>query len=239
MKLGLFHLILALLLAFVSFHFPNAKPVILWVAADLFLVGLAYFGLGPRLLGKRSDGGAAFWAVVLFFPYLFGIEAVWRLRRLFPPAPPFQELIPGIYIGRRLFPHEYPASVDCVVDLTCELSEYRNARPSRFYVCLPILDGHVPKPADLLKLIGRIDAMHGTVYVHCAEGYGRTGMVAAAILLAKGLVDDPDEAIRTVQRKRPGVCLGRAQRRAVARVAQALGATERTNQPSPENRTNR
>ncbi|NQT17768.1 MAG: dual specificity protein phosphatase family protein [Planctomycetes bacterium] len=239
MKLGSFYVLLALLLALASFRLPNAAPITLWVAADLFLVGLAYLGLGPRLLGKRSDGGVAFWAILLLFPYLFGIETVWRLRRLFPPASPFQELIPGIYIGRRLFPHEYPAAVDCIVDLTCELSEFRGVRPSRFYVCLPILDGHVPKLADLLNLIGRIDAMHGTVYVHCAEGYGRTGMVAASILLAKGLADDPDEAIRTVQRKRPGVCLGRAQRRAVARVAQALGATERTNQPSPEDPTNR
>ncbi|MFC1597670.1 dual specificity protein phosphatase family protein [Planctomycetota bacterium] len=235
MRLGSFYLLLALLLALASFRFPNAGPILLWVGADFILVGLAYFGLGPSLLGKRSDGSTALWSVLLFFPYLFGIDTIWRARRLLSPTPPFQELIPGIFIGRRLFPREYPASVDCVVDLTCELSEFREVRRSQRYLSLPILDGHAPKLADLLDLIGRIDDIRGTVYVHCAEGYGRTGMIAAAILLAKGLAHDPDEAIRAVQRKRPGVHLYRAQHRAVAQVAQALTSDTRPH----EDHTNR
>jgi len=222
MKLGSVHLLLALLLALASFRLPTSGPIMLWVAANFMLVGLAYLGLGPRLFGKRPDGSTSLRSILLLALYLFAIDTIWRLRRLLSPTPPFQELIPGILIGRRLFPREYPASVDCVVDLACELPEFRKVTRLKRYVSFPILDGHVPKIPDLLDLIARIDDIPGTVYVHCAEGYGRAGMVAAAILLARGLAHDPEEAIRSVQRTRPGVRLYRAQRRAVAQVARAL-----------------
>ena len=116
--------------------------------------------------------------------------------------------------------------------LSVKRSDLRKVARAKRYLSFPILDGYVPKPRDLLDLVRRIDDTSGTTYIHCAEGYGRTGMVAAAILLARGLAQDVDEAVRQVRRKRPGVRLRRAQRRTVAQVAQALGATEPTHQPS-------
>jgi protein-tyrosine phosphatase len=47
----------------------------------------------------------------------------------------------------------------------------------------------------------------GTIYIHCAQGHGRTGMFAAAVLLSSGQAATPEEALRLVTSARPGVRL--------------------------------
>ncbi len=53
-----------------------------WPAASLLLVGAAYAGLGPRVLGKRPDGRLAWWAVLLLGPFLLLTWLVWHGQRL-------------------------------------------------------------------------------------------------------------------------------------------------------------
>ena len=84
---------------------------------------------------------------------------------------------------------------------------------------LPILDGDAPRLDDLLRLLKELDPVAGTLYIHCAEGHGRAGLVAAAILLSRGMVLDPDEAVRMVRAKRPKVSLNARQRKMLAEVA--------------------
>jgi len=72
-------------------------------------------------------------------------------------------------------------------------------------VRFPIVDGGVPRSlADFKALVERIVATAregGNVVVHCRGGLGRTGLVAAACLVACGHA--PAEAIRLVRRSRP------------------------------------
>ena len=221
---GLFVLLAASLFAGSAFLLPERGWVLLWVATSLMVVGLGYLGLGARVFGKRPDGTLAPGSTVLLLPYLLCVWGTWRLVRLVSSRRPFDELTAGIIIGRRLFPSEYPPGVDHVLDLTCEFPEFRTVRQAKHYRCFPILDGHVPKLSELVGLTGRVNEIEGTLYIHCAEGYGRTGLVSATILLARGLAADPHEAIRMVEARRPGVALRKSQRRMLDDVARALTA---------------
>jgi len=222
MRLGSLFVLFGLLFGWWAFRLPGPSWILLWASVSFLLAGLAYLGLGARVFGKRPDGTMAVWSVILLLPYLACVWAAWLARRLTWRSEPYQELAAGIIIGRRLFPSEYPEAVDGVLDLTCEFPEFKAVRRVRHYRCFPILDGHVPKSSDLVALIGRLNDVRGTLYVHCAEGYGRTGLVAAAILLARGWATEPDEAIRMVQARRPGVRLKKRQREMLAEVAGTL-----------------
>ena len=53
--------------------------------------------------------------------------------------------------------------------------------------------------------------LEGTIYIHCAEGHGRTGLFAAALLVKLGQFDSTDDALEFVKSKRPLVRLGKIQ----------------------------
>ncbi|TWU44827.1 hypothetical protein Poly51_58930 [Rubripirellula tenax] len=50
------------------------------------------------------------------------------------------------------------------------------------------------------------------VLIHCAQGHGRTGLVAAAVLIVSGEAQTAADAIAIIQAVRPGVELNKAQR---------------------------
>jgi ADP-ribosylglycohydrolase/predicted protein tyrosine phosphatase len=82
---------------------------------------------------------------------------------------------------------------------------------------LPIRDVSVPDSAERLReLVGDIltAASQGkTVAIHCRGGFGRSGLVAACCLVARGL--EPEQAIRLVRQTRPGAIETPAQAQAV------------------------
>ena len=95
-------------------------------------------------------------------------------------------------IGDRLYggpyPHEIPADVDFVIDLTeeGELEPYACACERRR---LPIPDFSVPTESELRRILDAIDDALGygrTVFVHCRGGIGRTGTVLGAWLRRHG-----------------------------------------------------
>jgi protein-tyrosine phosphatase len=187
--------------------------LLLWPALSFLLIAAAYAGLGPGVCGKRPDGGMAWWAVLLLLHYLLLTWAVWHLQRLLSREAACNEVIPGLWVGRRPLAREVPPGVDLVVDLTAEFSEPRGVVAGRSYVCLPTLDALAPPVAPLRELVKRVAAWPGTALVHCGAGHGRSALVAAAVLLARGLAADAKEAQQLVRKARPGVSLNRTQRR--------------------------
>jgi protein-tyrosine phosphatase len=112
------------------------------------------------------------------------------------------------------------------VDLTAEFPEPRGVRTGRTYLCVPILDGAATDEQTLRELIDKIVAWPGGVYIHCAMGHGRSAMVAAAVLLARGLAVTAGEAEQSLRRGRPGVRLNRAQHALLTATAR-VGADTR------------
>ena len=87
----------------------------------------------------------------------------------------------------------------------------------------PVPDFHVPTPEALHALLDDIDARleaGETVLLHCGAGIGRTGTVAAAVLLRHGVaLDDALDVVRT-SRPMAGPEVG-AQRDALEALARA------------------
>ena len=116
-------------------------------------------------------------------------------------------------------PRELPPGVDLVVDLTAEFPEPRGVRTGRTYVSLPTLDATAPDESALRRVVEQVAAWPGTAYVHCAAGHGRSAMLVAAVLLARGAVKDVPAAVKLIRGKRPGVRVKGEQRRLLERLS--------------------
>ncbi len=193
-----------------------------WPATGFGAAGLAYAGVGPRLFGKRSDGTLSPLAVGLLLPYLLYAWGLWHLWRLATREPPFHELGDGITLGRRLLPRELPGHVRIVYDLTCEFPEPLGIRSAVSYRCLPTLDARPPSVTALRQAAQEILNADGGVYIHCANGHGRTGTLAGAVLLLGGRAKTPDEAIEMMCRSRPRLSLNSTQKRGLQEVARRV-----------------
>ncbi|WAS94046.1 phosphatase domain-containing protein [Nannocystis punicea] len=187
-----------------------------WPALSFALVAAAYAGLGARMFGKRSDGTIAPLHRLALLPFHGLVAAVWHGLRLSRREPAWCELVPGVLIGRRLLPRELPANVELIIDLTAEFPEPPGVRSAAAYRSLPTLDAGRAAPAEFRALVEEVAASSQTVFIHCAQGHGRTGTFAAAVLIVRGLATDPAEALAMLQRVRPGIRLKPAQLRALA-----------------------
>lgn len=191
-----------------------------------FLVmAAAYLGAGPRVFLKTKGRPHAvswvwMWPIYLLNGLLFNVvhHLSWE--------PPYAEVAPGLYLGRRLWNREARRLGACgVLDLTCEFPENRSMRGAERYLCLPVLDNTCPTPEQLREGVRWLaeSLQHGPVYVHCAAGHGRSATVVAAYLLAAGVVRTVEEGVAHLKAKRPGVRINRCQRAALdAYVRQTL-----------------
>ena len=106
---------------------------------------------------------------------------------------------------RRLY-GEGVRTIICLLDETEQPAEYDVAEAARLgYArhCLPVRDFHAPSAAQLEEFV-RLAAdatSDAKVLVHCEGGIGRTGTMAAAYWIAKGL--SAAEAIERVRKARP------------------------------------
>lgn len=184
-----------------------------WPALSYLIVAAGYLGLGPRVFGKRGDGRRSWWAFVLLMPYLTLTWVLWHIYRRWGNRPCCHEVAPGLWLGRRPLRHELPADVALIVDVTAEFSPARGVVGGREYLTVPTLDGTPSREAEVRAVLARLAEQDGTVFIHCAAGHGRSALVAAGVLLARGLASDAKQAEEMLRAVRPGVRLNREQRR--------------------------
>lgn len=201
----------------------GAAWVALWPALSFLIVAAAYMTGNARLLGKRADGRIGLLPFVLLLPYLMLSWAIWWVMRWLEGAAS-HEVAPGVWVGRRAGCHELPPGTALVVDMTAEFWEPRGVCTAcATYLCVPTLDACVPTEPMFRELLDQVARTEGPVYLHCAQGFGRSATLAAAVLIARGHARDIADAERVLRTARPGVRLNALQRKMLAKVV-ACGA---------------
>ncbi|WP_052573027.1 tyrosine-protein phosphatase [Haloferula sp. BvORR071] len=220
MRYSLLLSILGVLLALLGLQagWPWSIPLV-WLALNFVALGVAHSRGGHGIFGKRPDGTLRWWSWVLFLPLLLYTAAVWHLIRLISREAAVNRLTERIAIGRRLLPGELKESFSNHVDLTAEFQEPDAYRSSAGYFAFPILDAAAPNPEHLAQAIESLK--EGPVFIHCAQGHGRTGLFALALLLSSRAVGSLDEGLDLLAKARPAVRLNRSQL-ACARAFAAL-----------------
>jgi hypothetical protein len=188
-----------------------------WSGIAFIGIGLAYAGIGPRMLLKRSDGRLSPLSYLIYTPYFLLNEVSYWLVRWKKNFVPFTEITPGLLLGCRLRPGDArtlePFGVSAVLDLTSEFTEPIFLRCREAYLCLPILDTCPPTWEQLTEGVAWIQEQRDagrTVYVHCALGHGRSALFVMAYLIHTRAVST-EKALAHVQEQRPGVCLSSSQ----------------------------
>jgi protein-tyrosine phosphatase len=185
--------------------------LLLWPALSLIAISLAYFGFGTRVFGKRLDGRMTTSSLIVLFPYLAYLWSVWHVLRIVSREDCQNRLADNLTIGRRMLANEMPEYIEVVVDLTCEFFEPKPIRTSREYLSFPLLDGVAPSPESIVRIARQLSEDGRHIFIHCAQGHGRTGLVAAALIVIRGTAADPGAAIELLQSARPQVRLSRGQ----------------------------
>ncbi|GAB4277224.1 MAG: hypothetical protein Fur0025_02990 [Oscillatoriaceae cyanobacterium] len=191
-----------------------------WPGISLLTLAAAYLGLGAKVFGKSDQGKMSVISVIFFLPYLLIYWLIWHLERLFAGEDCYNEIVPGICVGRRAYAEELPDNVNLIVDLTAEFNEPQNVIDKGVnYICLPTLDAAVPSEDELRDLVAKLVNWEGNIYIHCAIGHGRSAMVAAAVLVGRGLAENGEAAEAMLKQARPWVKLNSVQRHLVEKVS--------------------
>lgn len=197
---------------------------LVWPAVSFTAVAVAYAGAGPTVFGKRPDGTLRPANVLLLLPFLVLTWVVWHALRLVSRAPRWNEVAPGLFIGRRALPGRLPDGTGLVIDLTAEFAESRGVRTAAVYRSVPMLDA--AGPTDTVRFreaVADAAGFAGVVFVHCANGHGRSATFAAAVLLARGRASDVKSATKLVRAARPPARPSRAQMASLRKlVAESL-----------------
>lgn len=221
-KFGAVFILLGGALAWLGFDSSSTlgKIVCFSCALASISLGTGYVLNWPGLLGKKHTGVLLASSYLIFWPYHLMSYASLLMFRLLRVAP-FQELVPGLFLGGRLLVWEErkssPLANASVLDLTSEFCEVRFLRMKHPYLCIPLLDGTAPNKDELKAGVDFITEQLRTrpVYVHCAMGHGRGATFAIAFLVASGRMRNIEEALNYVRSKRPGVKIREGQMRAL------------------------
>ena len=200
---------MSIALAAAGIRYPAAGVFLIWVAISFGCVAFGYGGLGVRIFGKTGDGRISWPAKILLFPYLLCTWLLWHIYRMVSREDAYNRIDDDLVIGRRLLAAEVPDGFDHYVDLTAEFEAPPAIRARNSYRSFPILDASIPSEEELEKAADSVKI--GKTYVHCAQGHGRTGLFALALLIHRGRIKTAEEGIDLLKSARPAINLNRDQ----------------------------
>ena len=206
---------LGLALLALAFYYENkiAIGVCLWFGANFLTVGLGHARGWDNLFGKRPNGTLPFLRTLYFLPFLIFTWIVWYIFRSVNKDDNWNEVNEQLVLGRRLLSSEFSGQYDTIVDLTSEFNECAVMRNHPGYVNIPWLDYSAPTPEALKAAVQSVKP--GRLYIHCAQGRGRTALFAAAYALEHKMAGTIDEAMALLRAKRPKVRLSSVQRKCI------------------------
>lgn len=186
-------------------------------AVAFFGVGLAFGLKQTGILMKTKNGRLSPLSYLIFWPYLVGNNLVLAGYRLLSKENPIDEIIPGLYLGCKLWSSDknklIQRGICSVVDVTSEWREADFILKHYTYLGVPVLDTCPPTLDQLREAVAWIEdrLKHGGVFVHCAIGHGRSATVIAAYLLHTKKAAGVQEAIDFIKTKRPKIHLHQGQ----------------------------
>ena len=196
----------------VGFQWHYLTLAALWFTAVAAVLYISYRDNDFACFFKDEKGRMPVFVAGFYVPYLVPL---W-IRRLFITVwlreRAYDKLCDGVWIGRRpLKSADMPGEVTVCVDLVAEFPSSGFERAwSGTYVSFPVLEASVRSCEDLKACIDSLP--EGAIYIHCAQGHGRTGFFACALLLRRGIVQTLPQAEALLATSRPGVKLRKAQR---------------------------
>lgn len=233
-RIGLFYLLLWLLAArrrktrALAWFAQYGMVYYLMVSVSRFAPNL--LRLPASLTGKSStDGKIPFWRKLVNLPYhalehrmfQYVVDTKVKTRKL--GLDPYNKIGEKMYLGvcPTLLQNDIPDDVDMVCDVC---NEYENSKVRTCdYACFPIWDQSVPTDLEqFLRFVDRIAKYRGTIYFHCAFGIGRSSLIAAAVMVKRGLVKTPEEALKVIRKERPFVHWGDEPRAFMQSIAKRL-----------------
>lgn len=223
MRYGILLVLLGVVLVILGLTERGGFFIVAWLGCNFLVLGVAHGRGWHGVFGKRADGTLPWWSWLLFFPLLCYTSGVWHLMRLLSREPARNAVTEQVVVGRRLLAFEVDAEFDNFVDLTAEFTEPAAIRSASSYRSFPILDGAAPAVEALREAVA--DLRPGRTFIHCAQGHGRTGLFALAVLLDSGAVRGVEEGLALLAAARPGISLNRAQRRCIEAYADNLAAS--------------
>lgn len=203
--LGLMALLLSLV--FLSYHNTSWIFEMIIVGYCTITMGVVYNAYKENdylCFGKSEKGKIALCGIISLLPYVLALRIRHHLITCFGKENKFDKLADGVYIGSRpLNIRDLPEECNTVVDLAAEFSEIKDITESRHisYVSFPILEASVRSKEDIKNCINNLP--NTSLYIHCAQGHGRTGFFSVAFLLEKGISKSLDEAIERISSSRP------------------------------------
>ena len=183
-----------------------------WLAVSCIWVAGAFFLHRPgMLMGKRKNGRVLLLCCAINFPFLAIYWVTWLIRHFLFRHEPVNTIV-GTNISVSCWPgfHVPLDRYDLVIDMTSEMPKWYQIGNAK-YVCLPNLDG---VPLDRYELPVEIDR-DTQILVHCAQGRGRSALMAGLILLKLGYAATADEVVDVLKQSRPSVTLSRHQKRQI------------------------
>jgi len=208
----------------VQMHLAVAKggwwTLLAWSGGAFSIASVAHLATAPGLLGKRPDGRMKTLGLLALIPYLLVTWGRWHVEWRLLRERPWDEVAPGLFLGRWPGAGGLPAGVGLVVDMTAELPRPACVSRAGEYVCLPTLDTTSPDTKRFADVVQRAAASTAPVYVYCALGHGRSATLAAAVLLCREIASTASEAVARLRAVRPRVRLGAAQYRLLERFEQ-------------------
>jgi hypothetical protein len=186
----------SVMLGGLSIMFGSWFWLLLWPAASLTLISIAYVR-GNSALFRKANGGLPVSTRIVLGPYLCGTFVRRLIYRRSNKL--WNQVTPGVYCGGVLTNGQAMTlralGITGVLDMTAEHGETQVFRDLD-YLNVPVLDLTSPSQEQLDLCVAFIDEQvrRGGVYVHCALGISRS-VTATAAYLAYRHMNLPDRSL--------------------------------------------